>query len=301
MRGVVSFIVLSGWLATATLAARSQPVPEPTDQPAGNQQVGDESALQSIASELREIREETTRIEQQRAERDSRPGPPIYSTWVLILVTGGAVYGAFLTLGAIKRQVDASVDAANAAKTSADAVMLAERAYVTISRKSKLRISDDPTGAIGFDFEVKNHGRTPAHILGGRLTIAFSDYGTPAPVMPSHSGIAIPPIFLVPGHCMKHADTVSSLGRDKIMGATQPLEVVGLGTDPQPPLELWLMGYVDYRDKFRGAHRGGFGRRFDRNVGDLTFDQANAALNYDRPLTPDEKRQYTEDYDQPQP
>ena len=76
------------------------------------------------------------------------------------------------------------------------------------------------------------------------------------------------------------------------MRATQPEDVVALGTDPQPPLELWLMGYVDYRDQFGDEHRGGFGRHFDRNTEDLTFDQATAVLNYDRPLTAEEEKQY---------
>ena len=56
---------------------------------------------------------------------------------------------------------------------------------------------------------------------------------------------------------------------------------------------LWLIGIVDYRDRFGLGHRAGYGPRYDRYTRELIFDETTASLNYDRPLTPEEERQYT--------
>jgi hypothetical protein len=53
--------------------------------------------------------------------------------------------------------------------------------------------------------------------------------------------------------------------------------------------ELWLVGYIDYRDRFGGEHRNEYGRHYlpspHVTEGDLRFDVTIAALNTDRPLT----------------
>lgn len=255
-------------------------------------------AVESMADDLHAINERQARDEAQRAKGDAPAwrdaiAPATWSNWILaILALVAAVVGIW-TLRQLGRQTTAAVDSANAAKTSADAVMRAERAYVTMSRTSKLRFGDGPDGTIRFDLEVQNHGKTPANILGGGIKVTFSDLGHAPPEMSMDGALfPIPRCFLVPGHRMKEPVTFSRLERGMIMRAIQPLDVVGLGTDPEPPLELWLMGYVDYRDQFGDEHRGGFGRRFDRATEDLTFDQATAGLNYDRPLTEEERQRY---------
>lgn len=120
-------IVLAIGLASAsqdavTSPARDSPVeagPERGNQPTHDEQIRTNEALRSVAAELRAIREQAAEAERKRACRDSRPGEPIWSNWVLIVVTGAAVIAAFMSLGALKKQVNAGLIAAKAAQASA--------------------------------------------------------------------------------------------------------------------------------------------------------------------------------------
>ena len=51
---------------------------------------------------------------------------------------------------------------------------------------------------------------------------------------------------------------------------------------------LWLVGEIDYRDRFQKIHRGGYGRAYAPNGPGLVFNPSTARLNYDRPLSPAE-------------
>lgn len=99
-------------------------------------------------------------------------------------------------------------------------------------------------------------------------------------------------MFLVPDDSISQSHTVGGLGCDLVMRATESGAVNALGIDPQPPLELWLIGYIDYRDQFGTEHRAGFGRYYDRAHRVLTWDERTASLLFDRPLTTNERRRY---------
>jgi hypothetical protein len=102
----------------------------------------------------------------------------------LIAVTGGAALAAFRTLAQIKKQVIANSDEAAAAKMNAEAILLAERAYVKLSHEQKawssstgrldfVRLNDEIT-QVWFRHRIQNRGKTPCDALGGHLWI-FDD------------------------------------------------------------------------------------------------------------------------------
>ena len=124
------------------------------------------TGLDGITVELRSMREEIAQVEQDRSEREVQPGPPIYSNWVLIAVTLLAVVAAFWTLRILKRQTDASIIAARAAKTSADV----SAAQLSMLYRPSVDIRDlKPTylGKRAFEFlwNIYNAGSSPVRFL----------------------------------------------------------------------------------------------------------------------------------------
>ena len=57
------------------------------------------------------------------------------------------------------------------------------------------------------------------------------------------------------------------------------------------PLQMWLMGYVDYIDQLIGPIVEDFADTLDPKTCDLTFDEASGVLNDDRPLSKQERQQ----------
>ncbi len=120
---------------------------------------------------------------------------------------------------------------------------------------------------------VKNHGATPAEVLGISLTVWVSD--RPLPEKPQYTG---PPVgddsqfFLMAG---EQYNNVWPLSFTK-----EQLEGVRGGH------KVWLIGYVDYRDKFSRKHRGGFARRYHpRRIGNNLDVELKADYNYDTQLS----------------
>lgn len=114
-------------LVACFAAAQSPPLANEPDY----QQIRTNDALETIASQLSAIREQAARIEKARADREANTfWPPVWSNWMLILLTGGAVIAAFKTLGKMERQTKAAEDAARAASVSADAAKVSADASV---------------------------------------------------------------------------------------------------------------------------------------------------------------------------
>jgi hypothetical protein len=172
--GSIVTVFLSLAFASCALAqSRPQSIQGTRNQATDDQNVRRDAALDAIAVELRAIREQEGRIEQQRASREAEPGPPIYSNWVLIVITGGAVIAAFLTLGALGKQLRANVDAASAARDSADVAKrtleVGHRAYLSIVG---VWFDNFGPGRIpNLILELKNDGRVPATITNWGTTI----------------------------------------------------------------------------------------------------------------------------------
>lgn len=184
--------------------------------------------------------------------------------------------------------------AAEAAKTSANAVMLAERAYVKMSHewsetnKSAAQFAiaqgQPRRGEMSFKIRITNSGNTPADVLGGGMWTRVNA-GQPPTDIPPHYPYNIAPTYLTGGgtdfirdkHCMI---PIAAESAERFMG-TDSLDE-----------QLWLIGCVVYKDRFDHHHLAGYGRRYDNISKDLVFDRSTAALNYDRPLTEEEAKKY---------
>jgi len=174
-----------------------------------------------------------------------------------------------------------------------------ERAYVVLSHQTRLWGDEvNPTlkraldirgdthsgrqHKVWFTVEVQNHGRTPAEVIGGGMWIRTSPEAyppvTPTLEPPARYAVNIAPAFIVPNSGWAFTASIQC-----------PLEVMTRimeGTE-----RLWLMGQVDYRDRFNNEHRAGYGRWYDSNSKQLVAHVTTRGMNYDKPLTAADKQQ----------
>lgn len=126
-----------------------------------------------------------------------------------------------------------------------------QRAYVDISHVSPgLELDPAPFLKIG----IKNHGHTPGTVTAYNITLVNGV--EPLPTIPKyderlteHVGLFLNPNELVYDDIHPHR-----LGGTISMGA--------------PGMKVWLIGYVDYIDKFNIRHRAGYARVFDQTIDD---------------------------------
>lgn len=127
-------VVTIGLIACTSLESRQQTVPEAADQSRDDQNEADE--LAAIAAELRSIREQAARTEEEQAGREAQQGPIDWPSWLMVIITGGAVLVALRTLRSIERQAVASAKSADAAMKGAgiaeQTLRLAHRPYFDV-------------------------------------------------------------------------------------------------------------------------------------------------------------------------
>jgi hypothetical protein len=211
--------------------------------------------------------------------------------------------GVFQLLAAIAA-FWAAVEAVKAAKQSAkvaasnvDHLRIVERAYVKLSHEPfdgtgrqvvRFEISngEPPSAWIGIQVTVKNEGSTPADVMGGGIWCRLELGDRPNPETPPNYPARIAPAFLTGG------------GGDFVRFETSfrmPVEpdlITMRQTYNSTQKRLWVIGHVDYRDRFGAYHRAGYCRRFENTAKDLVHDQTTSGLNYDRALSKEEQRQY---------
>ena len=124
MRGyyVALLLMLSVDCASAQSLSPAERQQNPTAQ---ERQDKTDEQLRAIAAELRALREQQANAEQTRPQDETRYRetafwPPVWSNWLLAFFAAGAAVIALKTLRAIEEQVVANVDAAHAAKESAE-------------------------------------------------------------------------------------------------------------------------------------------------------------------------------------
>lgn len=156
-----------------TPRAKQQQTPKESQQ----QNSATTKAVEAIAADLHAINQRQAKEETQRPKQEPqtwRDGftPATWSNWSLVVFAILATIVGIRTLGQLKRQTTAAVVSANAAKVSADAVMLAERAYIMTDSwavQGQQRSANDPLDII-VSFKVKNPSRTAARIERVELT-----------------------------------------------------------------------------------------------------------------------------------
>jgi hypothetical protein len=135
-----------------------------------------------------------------------------------------------------------------------------ERAYVKISPYPPGIVWIEQTAMANavISIRVKNFGRTPAHVTDvhvEEIILQSDDKLPPVPRYQLLDGRDVTSAFLVTeDEFMHHA----------IIGIPPTeLQSIRAGTK-----EYYISGYVDYRDRFGGRHRGSFARFYDPNIDD---------------------------------
>jgi hypothetical protein len=150
-------------------------------------------------------------------------------------------------LAEMERQTAATKDAARAAQTSANALIVGERAW--------LLVEDITAGAINFirapqfSFRVVNYGRTPAQVHGYRAYCQISasdEIPDDRSFMEGSGGRGDDPIVPPNGEPLKISST--DMRPPFAIYPTQE-EVEKIAANP-PELYLWACGYVSYWDVF---------------------------------------------------
>lgn len=129
---------------------------------------------------------------------------------------------------------------------------------------------------VRFDLRVKNFGNTPSIIRDVRMVCKPVPKGERLPDRPDYSKSTINPMdtFLVKDDQFVH--------QARIVISDPDLVAVWNGEKI-----LFLFGYVEYVDRFGAVHRGGYARRYDREMdgtGTITID-AGQSLQRTKEMT----------------
>ncbi len=216
-----------------------------------------DAALEAITSELRQMREEAAVVEQKRASSTPKPGPPIWSNWVLIVVTGFAVGAADLSLRSLGKQVEAAKVSADVAKET----MLLTHRPVLIVRN--IVVDGFDKGELGDKLTncrvlLANTGTTNATLIKAHAQWLYERH---LPMENPVSTVHHPdqqPIVLAAGG-LKTVD----LG-DFPLDFESHKAFFGEGAPGQTDQKVFVIGYAKYRDDLGTLRRTYFGRQFDR-------------------------------------
>ncbi|MGH9598304.1 MAG: hypothetical protein ACRD27_00455 [Terracidiphilus sp.] len=185
--------------------------------------------------------------------------PPMVAVWpmhdriawaanlVLVVLAYAGIMLALATLKKIERQTRygekaaaAAADSAQAALLHAQAIVAAERPWVTVAAQPSRTVEN------GFLITATNRGRTPARIVAAGEQIEFAEDESRLPEDPQYgdgrSGAPFDPVILLPGESVE----IKSFCRDDVQGLCQSDEKL-------KRVEAWeekifLYGKVTYRD-----------------------------------------------------
>ena len=206
-----------------------------------------------------------------------------YTRWLVIVGTSvGVLSGLLLLFQALNTS-----RAATAAKNTAEAVMLAERAYLSIAPAPFPKWQDWPSIEPTAVTIVANHGKTPTRVTEVGVVLHLNEAGALAKRPEALYGTARfdrPDIYLLPNDSFS---VFSPLGRFK--------EDLWQRWRYGAGLRMWWVCYADYIDVFDQRRRRGAAYFIDR------FDQAKfehepkPGYNYDRPRKKGEGRDWGQD------
>lgn len=178
--------------------------------------------------------------------------------------------------------------AANAANTSANAAMLAERAYVKMSHVSPgIKWHKEDSRSFEIVVRIQNFGRTPTNVTDVVLCIKVLPNEESLPSIPSYTikdREEIPGGFLMPGDWFTYTGNFGLF--DKIDSVKDKSS------------KIWVIGYVDYIDQFKQRHRNGYARVYNRWLDDGKQNNlllvTQSGYNYDRPRNKGEGNDWSE-------
>jgi hypothetical protein len=182
-----------------------------------------------------------------------------------ITILTGAIAGLALVQAAIYG-VQAYIYAGMRADTRS-----IERAYVDLSHAPPGLQIDPPQGGtqtIHCRIVLKNHGRTPADILAVSLRL-FTH--TQLHAEPPYAASVPMRYTVMPGETVNWTNPFT-------------LPVAEVQQVQANTRMLWIVGYVDYRDRFGKAHRNGYARRYMAQTGNNLVFEIASDYNYDADL-----------------
>lgn len=191
-----------------------------------------------------------------------------FFTGTLYRATSGLLAAAEQQKSDMRESLRIANASANAALIQANVLTSSERGYAKMSHCQPLNL-EDTAGSVRFKMEIKNWGRTPIQVSGLLLFPHILDANEPLPKDPPYRG-----------NDRRSAHALLVSGENffffQYVSAGENYRAVRGGTKI-----LYLIGYVDYTDKFGIKRRGGYARQYDPEERDLVFvSQEN--YNYDR-------------------
>lgn len=148
-----------------------------------------------------------------------------------------------------------------------------ERAYVDLSHEPPGLELSAPSAPPAADVavRVKNHGNTPAEVTAVSLRLWINQ--APLPADPE-------PLYAPPQPIRYFLTTRDDFSFSQALPiTTSELRQILAGTP------AYVLGYVEYRDIFRGRHRYGYARKYDRQrAGNNLIFVTEPGYNYDREL-----------------
>lgn len=179
---------------------------------------------------------------------------------LLVLVGGAGLYFAWNTLKVIAVQTEATKKAAEAAKTSADALMDIERPWLLVigPQFSNLPRENQEKGqpfqyVATFAFNVKNYGRSPAWLIacGGTFNTIATPIDLPLePTYKNHQevelrGVVVTPSEESPAIRIPHSED-TTISNDDWRQVSEGQKA------------LYVCGFLQYRDAFKRSHETRF-------------------------------------------
>ncbi|WP_156404591.1 hypothetical protein [Curvibacter sp. PAE-UM] len=284
MKTILFILLLAGYSCAFSASADSKPRADSHAQQTAPKEMGAKAAVSLLGTDKNpfivkriddvESPEKIAQQEQDRLEKASNERAIV--TWTIVMaiaslllaIVASVQLGMFLTqLRLMKAGAEDTKNAAFAAKAQSDALMAAERAYVKISHAAP-GITPLTAGFSNYiEFEIKNWGKTPAHVTDVHIGFKLLEYGEALPIpypFGTQSRESFPNAFLV---------SDESIYIDKHV-SLDPLS--------DTSKQLWVFGHVDYIDAFNRRWRGGYARKFvDSKDNNLAYN-TEARDNFDR-------------------
>lgn len=230
--------------------------------------------LRALRTEITSIRDQTDRIEREKATQKSPGGPPLWSNWFLAGVAAAAAAFAWRTLKAIEKEVVAAMNVATATADTLTTNRDIERAYISVRPRSLKEWRDwpslKPVGAI----DIVNAGNTPARITHLRFNLIIAE--TDTLMVPDYGGASKPAgsfdTYLAAKESLQPLLHFDAIPEDRWLAFRNGENV-----------SCWFVLYADYIDRFGRRHRFGMGCKMERFNQPGWAVETRRGFNYDRP------------------
>lgn len=175
---------------------------------------------------------------------------------------------------ALKASTEANIVsklAAEAAKTSADAAVAAERAWVTINGKPRSRIERKTINGKTFvqidtDFDVKNHGKTPATIRWVESRLSAVPLGDrPQPIDSNRENWSMAEV-LGAGEVRISEGELDMTAEGTFFSTEEWADLTRYGKDANT---LFLVVRIEYQDVFGAIRETGYSYAYEHNAQEL--------------------------------